>query len=239
LKTVPAIEIHSHIHTEQGIALMREEHLSYALLMAPDTPTFELARKHKDIIGTLAFLNPTQPDYLDKGKSAFDVYADVVKGFKIHPENDGFPVKFDLLAGLFALANERECIIQTHTGSRSNAALFKPLLKAFPKTKLILLHGYPAEEAFDLVNSFSNVYIDTSASAWGKRYQSKALKAIGKEKIMMGLDSPLGFHRKNGMILPHFRDAIREIASFYDNDADVLEDVLYKNAAKLLGISNR
>jgi predicted TIM-barrel fold metal-dependent hydrolase len=236
-QSMPAIDMHSHIETPELIDLLRSERMTYAMLMAHDNrKLLKLAEQHTDLVGVLIWVLPQLHDWRDEALHLIEQHPKLIKGFKIHPAWDGYTAEVDLLEGLWALANERNLMIETHTEPGScNAGRFKPLMQAFPQTKLILIHGCPGYEAFDVVNSFPNVFIDTSFTAWGRDYQAAALKAVGKTKIMMGLDSPLGFpYTKQGKPLPHFRQAIGEIAGFYDNDPDVVEHVMYKNARGLL-----
>jgi predicted TIM-barrel fold metal-dependent hydrolase len=236
LDTIHAIEMHSHIDTEDGIALLRQERIDYALLMWRGNPrVVEMARQNKDVVGVLPWVVPTQEGYLAKAEAAARKNADVVRGFKLHPAMDHYKVSLELLGGLFELANTMNLMIQSHTEPGScNAAKFGPLMKAYPKTKLILLHGSPADETFEVINAYENVYVDMSSTAWGKKFQAAALNAVGKKKIVMGLDSPIGFPHEGKQVRPHFRQAIQEIAAFYDHDADVVAHVLYKNARGLL-----
>jgi predicted TIM-barrel fold metal-dependent hydrolase len=234
-RTTPLIEAHSHILTEQGVELAKQERLAYLLVMArPKEIAF--IQKHKDLMGACVWLNAGQKGHLQEARDSLREYPEIMKGFKLHPAGDGYTVTCDLLEGLFELANERDLMIQSHTEAGAcNAAKFAPLLEKFPKTKLVLVHGFPAEEAFKVVNAFENVYIDNSYTAWGQAYQQAALKAVGKKKLLFGIDSPEGFPSQGGRLLPHFRDAASEVAAFYGNDRDVVEHVFYKNALRLLG----
>ena len=82
------------------------------------------------------------------------------------------------------------------------------------------------------------MYLDVSFTAWGKDFQQKALKAVGKDKILFGIDSPLGFPTDTDSLLPHFRQAAKEVAAFYNFDRETVESVFYKNAIRLLNLKN-
>jgi predicted TIM-barrel fold metal-dependent hydrolase len=240
-QTVKAVEIHSHMEDDSGVALMRQERLSYALVMTSSRETLARARKNKDLVGICWYADPKKKDHIDEAAKAFRDYPDIIKGIKLFPPQN-YIVTVDLLSPIFEFVNKHNLLIEAHTEQHENdpdlycnAAKYKPLMEKFPKTKLILLHGVPAEETFDVINSFENVYVDTSWKAWGREFAEKALKEVGAGKVMMGLDSPAGFaKKKDGTHLPHFRDAIRGIAEYYGKPEDV-EKVLYKNAEKLLG----
>lgn len=239
-QTVKAVEIHSHIEDDAGFSLMRRERLSYALIMTSKKETLERACKNKDLVGVCIYADPTKKDHVDIAAKVLSDYPDILKGIKLFPPKN-YVVIVDLLSPIFEFANKHNLLIETHTEQFEkgpnllcNAAKFKPLMEKFPKTKLILLHGLPVEETFDIINSFENVYVDTSWKAWGREFAKKALASIGADKVLMGLDSPAGFPHKDGAIMPHFRDAIKGIAEYYGKPEDV-EKVLYKNAEKLLG----
>ena len=236
---IPLVEMHGHISTDQGMDLVRQERLSYVLIMSQpyQLPWID---EHKDVAGACVWLTPTDRDHLAIAEKALKEYPQIVKGFKLHPAGGRYRVSYDLLAGLFELANSKGLMIQSHTEKEScNAALFQPLLAKFPQTTLLLIHGYPAEETFALVNAYPNVYVDNSYTAWGEKYQQAALKAIGKRKILYGIDSPEGFPTEGGSLRPHYRQAAREIAAFYRWDLDVISHVFYRNAQRILKMTFR
>jgi predicted TIM-barrel fold metal-dependent hydrolase len=236
---IPLVEMHGHISTDQGMDLVRQERLSYILIMSYPYQLSWIA-KHKDVAGACVWLNPTESDHLAVAEKALKEYPEIVKGFKLHPPGGRYRVSYDLLAGLFELANTRGLMIQSHTEKDwCNAALFQPLMARFPQTTLLLIHGYPAEETFALVNAYPNVYVDNSYTAWGENYQQAALKAIGKRKILYGIDSPEGFPTGGGRLLPHYRQAAREMAAFYRQDLDVISYVFYRNAQRILRMECR
>lgn len=235
LRTCLLIEVHSHILQGPGLEIIRRERLAYVISMARPAELIHVQR-HRDLMGACVWLDAKEKDHLQVARKSLADYPEIMHGFKLHPAGDNYTVTYDRLAGLFELANDRNLMIQSHTAAETcNAAKFAPLLQKFPKTKLVLIHGFPAEEAFKVASSFENVYIDNSYTAWGRAYQEAALKAVGKTRLLFGIDSPGGFPERNGAPLPHFRDASAEVAAFYGNDRDVIEHVFYKNALRLLG----
>jgi predicted TIM-barrel fold metal-dependent hydrolase len=236
---IPLVEMHGHISTDQGMDLVRQERLSYILIMSQPYQLPWIA-KYGDWAGACVWLNPTDRDHLEIAEKALKEYPQIVKGFKLHPPSARYRVSYDLLAGLFELANAKGLMIQSHTEREwCNAALFQPLMAKVPQTTLLLIHGYPADETFALVNAYPNVYVDNSYTAWGEKYQQAALKAIGRRKIVYGIDSPEGFPTGGGRVLPHYRQAAREIAAFYRQDLDVISHVFYRNAERILTMTFR
>lgn len=240
---MPLIESHSHgsltgkdLPTITDlIALQRRERLNYVVMIIEDKPEQVAAvRENKDFMCAMLWVNPLKEGWLENAERFTRENRDILRGYKLHPSIHHFDVKPELLDGLFALANREHLFIVTHTDNGpSKAGQYRPLLEKYPATKLILYHASPAQEAFALVKAFPNVYVDVSYLAWGKPFQQEALRAVGKEKILYGIDSPLGFQNKDGVLLPHYRDAAAEVAAFYDNDRDVVERVFYRNAARL------
>jgi predicted TIM-barrel fold metal-dependent hydrolase len=238
--TVKAVEMHSHIQDEAGFALMRAERLSYALVVTDNPAVMALARKNSDLIGICVHVHPEKPDFLAPAKKAVAEYPDVVKGVKLLPVGK-YGISRELLAPVWEFALKHNLQIQAHTENLRkldsslwlDAHRYRPLMEAFPLAKVLFLHGSPADETFELVNTFANAYVDTSFTAWGKKFAARALAFANMSKVVMGLDSPLGFPLdNNGTPLPHFRDAVKALCGFYGDSA---AKVLYLNAEKLLG----
>jgi len=74
------------------------------------------------------------------------------------------------------------------------------------------------------------VYVDNSYTAWGEKYQQAALKAIGKRKILYGIDSPKGSPLKEAACaaLSAGSQGDRCLLSM---DLDVISHVFYRNAS--------
>ncbi len=160
-----------------------------------------------------------------------------MKGIKLHPSMDHYEIGVDVLDEVFAIAERRNVLVASHTDASCPAGTFGPVMKVHPEATLILYHAHPGPEAFAVVNSHPNVYIDVSYLAWGKAFQQQALAAVGRDRILFGIDPPLGFPQKDGVYGLHYRDAAREVAEFYDNDPEVVEAVLHRNAERMLGLS--
>ncbi len=241
------IETHCHIDNRSGgfyaqeiLNLLELENIDYALLLGGRDQYFQkvidfLLPYHKKI-GLLLFVNPLENKKEELAKLIKE-YPQLIKGFKFHPSFHEFKVSLETCEYIFQLANEHNIIINSHTdiSENSNSENFRPLLEKYPKTKLILSHAFPFDAALDLASKFENVYIDTSYTAWNKEFQQKALKVLGKEKILYGIDSPIGFEKdEEGEFLPHYRDAAYEVSEFFNFDEDIIPYVMYKNAEKIL-----
>jgi len=244
IETMPLIDVHCHaempgIHnTDNTLKLILEEKLDYVLILCTKyDEVINKVKPYKDKIGVMLYFVPEIKERYKILDSLTLANRGIVKGYKLHPSTYQHEISVNLLDSLFMMANKYDLLIVTHTDSAwSQASKYKPLLEKYPDTKLILYHAAPASEAFELVNKYKNVYIDVSFTAWGKDFQQKALHAIGKDKILFGIDSPLGFPADSNGLKPHYRQAAKEVAAFYDFDKEICEAVFYKNAAKLIGI---
>jgi len=247
--TGPLIETHCHIDGRDGsvfaeemLALQALENLQYALLLGGRDQNFRAAAEmllpFQDRAGLMLFIHPDK-HAAEELKPLLAEYPQLIRGFKLHPSGMGFRADLETLDWLFALANETDLLVVSHTDKSENsqAGLFRPLMERYPQTKLVLCHAFPFEQALDVASSFKNVYIDTSYTAWNAEFQRRALRELGKEKILFGIDSPWGFPKdEDGRYLPHYRAAATEVAAFFNNDPDVVAHVMYKNAARLLNV---
>ena len=243
IENIKLIETHCHIDWEgedkmvELVALQREENLSFVLQISKNFEALiELVKHNKDFCTAVPWVVPSNKNYLEELDSVYQNNKELIKAIKIHPSIDGFEISVDLLKPLFEYANKHNLVIVTHTDNKAKSSYFISLMELYPQTKLVLYHASPWQEALDLISSYPNVYMDMSYLAWDKEFQQKAVKTVGKERILFGIDSPLGFKTKDGELQPHYREAAIEVADFYNNDKDIIEHIFYKNAEKLFGI---
>ena len=249
LKNIPIIEVHSHLDwptaqlqvpPESLMDLCDSERLTYSLLLGYDPDSqIEAVRRRKERFGYLMWARPDDERWWKGYEKILLDNRDVVKGIKIHPAYDGYVAGLETLEELFASACQHDFVIATHTMAEetSNAAFFRPILEKYPQTKLILYHATPLDVALAVINDFPNVYMDISAGSFGCDVMLKALDVVGKEKILFGIDSPLGFPILNGQYQKHFRDVVeKEIALWVNYDEKILRHVLYLNATRLFSL---
>lgn len=238
LETIDAIEMHGHLDSENDFRLLETERIRYMLTMSltrDNAGLLSLAERHKDRVGILLWILPTE-SWQEDSDRLIRKHGTLVKGIKIHPAKDAYRVTGKVLRPVFEYVSARGMILETHTEApHCSAGLFRPMLESFPETKLILVHGTPGSEAYEIIRDFKNVYVDTTAGVWSGGEQGEYLRRIGPARTVLGLDSPFGFPRdKTGKLLPHFRNAIREVARFYHNDRAAIEQVLTGNARRIL-----
>jgi predicted TIM-barrel fold metal-dependent hydrolase len=234
---MPLIEVHAHLDILDTIVeLQVREKLTYALLIDRDWKrAVRTVRANAAHTGALLHYNPGG-DSLAELEKTVAANPGVVRGIKLHPSMDNYDIAPAVLSDVFAVAQRHNVLVASHTDARSPAGKFEPIMARYPDLTFIAYHAYPGPEAFALVNKYPNTYIDTSFTAWGKAFQQEALAAVGKDRILFGIDSPLGFPQKDGVYGLHYRDAAREVAAFYDNDPDVCEAVFSRNAMRILGV---
>lgn len=244
VRNIKIVETHCHIDwegddkMEELVALQRDENLSYVFQISKNFEALlSLVRQNKDFCTAVPWVMPTHENYLEEFDSVYKNNKELIKAIKIHPSMDSFEISIDLLKPLFNYANENDLVIVTHTDNKAKSSFFNPLMELYPQTKLVLYHASPWQEALDLISLYPNVYMDMSYLAWNKEFQQMAVKTVGKEKILFGIDSPIGFKTEKGKLLPHYREAAIEIADFYDNDKDVVEHIFYKNAERLFNLN--
>ena len=236
------VEIDGHyVDAESMIDLQRQEGLSYSLLIGGkgNRDLVERVKSHQDVAGVLLFIDPRKENAVREIEELAEAFPDVVKGVKLMPLRSNYMISTPLLRDVFACAIEHNLTIVTHTEAdgSAEAGRYKDIMRLFPHARLVLYHACPADEAFALVNAHEHVFIDTSYFAWGRSVQNLAMREIGKERIVFGIDSPYGFPIVNGTLQPHYRAAVKDLYGFYDHDDDVLEHVLFKNAVQLFGLN--
>ena len=249
LTQMAVVDVHCHADIPwQGVettaamlmALAARERMAYVLMLGREwEKQVPVLRKGAGRFGLMMWVKPGAAGWWEGCEKFLLANRDVVKGVKLHPSMDGYVAGMGTLERVFAAANERDFVIVTHTDETapSRAGNFAQLLEKYPQTKLVLYHAWPLDEAVELIKAFANVYMDTSYTAFGPAVQRKALEAVGREKILFGIDSPLGFPVREGAYLPHWRDVVeKELAEWYGQEAEVIESVVWRNAVRLLGL---
>lgn len=251
INAMPLIDIHAHAEIfdpktkknsfagEELYALQKKDQVNYMLYLSLDfIQMITLACKHPKEIGAVLWINPCNAKEQQQAESLIKKYPDQIKGIKIHPAFHKYYVSKTILESTFRLVNDYNLLLVSHTGAEdSEAGLFRPLLKKFPDTKLILSHVFPLHESIFLIQEFKNVYADTSYTVDNRESQLYLLNHVGKEKILYGIDGPHFFPLdEKGRRIPQFRKRAIEMAPWYKNNPDVIEHIYFKNAARLLNL---
>ncbi|HEY8480301.1 MAG TPA: amidohydrolase family protein [Spirillospora sp.] len=168
------------------------------------------------------------------------------RGVKFHPPAQGFSPADPRFFPMWDLIVEQDLVVLAHAGHTGYGAGlpggrgvrltharpfpdFEVLTTAFPRLRLICAHpGWPwHDDLLALAMHKSNVWIDLSG--WSPKYLPPSVvqhaRTLLKDKVLFGTDYPV--------ITPS--RWIGDLRDLGFSDA-VLDKVLYRNAARLLGI---
>lgn len=190
--------------------------------------------KERKII-SFAGMHPLCEDI--KGKMKF-LKDNGFKGVKIHPDYQGTFIDHDGYIEILKCAKDNDLIVVTHSGVddgykdspvKCPPELVKKVIKKVNHNKFVLGH-YGAhkqwQKVLELLCDF-DVYFDTAFTFHEIEEElfKKILLAHGSDKILFATDCP-------------WRDIKDDLSilNSYNLEKDVLDNILYKNAKKLLGI---
>jgi len=194
--------------------------------------TVELSRSHG--YETVGFMGVHQ-DTPDFAATLDHAVSRGLKGVKIHPDIQGVDIDDPRLFELYHLI-EGKMPIYFHIGDDrpeyrfSSPDKLEHILREFPRLTVAAAHlgGYKAwEEAMPLLGKRENVWFDTSSALWAitPEYADKVVSAIGTERLMFGTDYPV-------------KTTEEELERLYKLTLteDQLDDILWNNAARFLGL---
>ncbi|SMC41161.1 hypothetical protein SAMN06296952_1100 [Oscillospiraceae bacterium] len=157
-----------------------------------------------------------------------------LKGVKLHPDFQQFSLDSDKAERLGKVINKGNIPILVHCGdpryNYSNPEQTVKFLEKFPDMTVIGAHfgGWSMwDDAIRMLPKFENFYVDCSSSLYLMTEQraKELIKAFGADKVLWGSDYPMW-------------EASAEIERF--DKIDLTEEekdlILYRNAAKLLGL---
>lgn len=155
------------------------------------------------------------------------------KGVKLHPDIQRFAVDDPKMDKMYDSMAAMNLPVLLHAGDCrydfSGPKRIRNVLDKHPDLKVIAAHfgGYTEWEASEKYLAGQNVYFDTSSTFWKLSFEdcNRLIKKHGYEKFFFGSDFPMWDHEK-------------ELANFnkLDLTAEEKEAILYKNAAKFLGL---
>lgn len=180
----------------------------------------------------LAWVNPLTPRWIDKIKPN----VAKIKGLKIHPEINNYPVDINTLGAVFEFANKYQLPITTHTGKKTNPRSFHPLVKRYPEVKLLLAHMTPLPESLELAQKNKNVFLETSHT--DPKIVLKAFNNCGQGKIVFGSDFPA--LRKYHIPFEKRKMLYQEEINFFTKNKNLTladkKSFLFSNAAKIFSL---
>ena len=123
-----------------------------------------------------------------------------LSGVKLHPDLQKFRADDPAAMRIYELCEAHGLPVLLHTGDRrfdySNPSRIVPILRRFPKLKLIGAHlgGWSVwEEAAGRLSDFPNFAVDTSSSFFWLKPEKvlELIRTYGSERVMFGTDYPM------------------------------------------------
>ena len=141
------------------------------------------------------------PSYIDEGLTLEKAFSDLpYKGIKLHTflNNWDFTEKKQerCLHEMFAFAQDKNIPVLIHTGPNGVDApdRFEMFFAKYPKTKIILAHCRPIEEAVIMLKKYPNVYGDTAFVP--EEWIRLLIMNNTENKIVTGSDFPITHYSK-------------------------------------------
>lgn len=177
------------------------------------------------------------PDMVDPEETIRALKEDGIKGVKIHPDMQLFAINDERMDRIYRCLEELDMPIMMHMGDKrydtSDPRRLADVMDRFPKLKVIGAHlgGYSQWKlAKECLYGRENLYMDTSSAIrfMTSDYARELINAHDKEKIFFATDYPLTVPKIELQIFNklHLSDEIRE-------------KILYKNAARFLGLDTK
>ncbi len=206
----------------------------------------------KRLIG-FASVVPNPADFAIK-KLKYAIQELGLKGLKLHPGMQGFSLRNTHVLRVIRFAGELQIPVIIHTMFGDFSTLYFKTTPSFdenriedyallpfiaPETTIILAHmsgSFHFEDVLQIATS-SNVYVDTSYSLItivrkiGLELLAEYVKALGSEKFIFGSDYVLGLTPEEYGAKKQI-ELIRKMSISDENK----KNILYRNAAKILGL---
>ena len=191
----------------------------------------ESVNRHPDLFSGFGTLHPDSDDI----KGDFDYLIELgLKGVKLHPDFQMFAMDSERAFKIGEVVSSADVPMLVHCGdfryNYSNPKQIKAFLDKFPDITFIGAHfaGWSMwEEATELLAGTPNLYVDLSSSLYALSPETalKLIRAYGADRVLWGSDYPMW-------------ESVSEMEYFNKIDLTDKErqQILYENAAKLLGI---
>lgn len=214
-----------------------ESGVKYVVIHSPATKAIQVRHVNSWIaehsVGNLIGFGTLHPD-MENAEEEFERIISLgLKGIKIHPDFQGFNADDPKMDKIYSLIGDRLPIL-IHAGDEkldgSSPKRIANILDKFPKLTLIAAHlgGYKNWQESMKYLVGRNLYMDTSSAIeyMDSAFSERIIKKHGINKIVFGTDYPAVYYK--------------EALMFFDKIAlseSEREDILYNNAARILGIS--
>lgn len=190
----------------------------------------DCTKKYKQFIG----FGTIHKDYENTEEEIKRIKAIGLSGLKLHPDFQNFVVDEPDMMNIYALAEHYKLPILVHAGDEntqnSTPAGIANVIDTFPKLKMVAAHmgGYSVWDEATRCLYGKNIYFDTSSTT--VRISHERLRELiylhGAHRVLFGSDYPVQTTKQ----------AYDDIMRLNMPEKDV-QCILYKNAVKLLGLS--
>lgn len=213
----------------------------------PDQFVADFVANAPDKLVGFAACDPTQPEYLDEMRFAFETLR--LRGMKMGPMYAGFDPRDERCAPVYRYCEEHGIPVLFHTGTTFNRLavlgysrpwLFDEVAMAYPELRIVLAHvGHPyGEECLVVIRKHPHVYADISALYY-RPWQFYNMLITAQEyrvthKLLFGTDYPFAATQPSIEGLRHCNDVAGPgMPRFSDQE---IEEILERDAFSLLGL---
>ena len=192
--------------------------------------------------GRILSYHTFDPNIPQKSLDVIRAYQDhhIFRGVKIHPSFHGAPADSEKYTAIWEYAQQNNTLLLSHTWdiSPTNPAqklsfppLFEKYLAKYPHVRIIFGHSggrfEGIQEAIRLGKKYPNVYFDTAGDIYANHFIETLVAEIGSQRVLFGSDCSMMDQRTMlGVVLG---------AKLSPQEK---EDILYRNAARLLEIES-
>ena len=184
---------------------------------------------HPEFIGFMTLHNEMTDDAIEEEVEL--ALSRGMKGVKLHPDFQKFNI--DDAENIYRVTAGKLPVL-LHMGDKrydfSSPERLRKMAEKYPEQVFIGAHfgGYSVWDKVECLKDLPNVYFDTSSSLWflDKAKAADLIHRFGHERYFFGTDFPMWRHDE-------------ELKRFLalDLTEEEREDILYNNAAKLLGVN--
>ena len=225
-------------HFEYVLNSMKKNNITKMVIHATAT-TAKQVEMTNDYVASLIGNNiigfgSMHPDYKNVEKELDRIEGLGLKGIKLHPIFQGFIMDDKKMFPIYEQIEGRFPVLM-HSGDKNSDATtpkrIAHLLDRFPNLTIVAAHlgGYSEWEEAEKYVLGRNLYIDTSSAIrfLTPERSKELIRLHGADKVLFGTDYPLSLHKEE-------LDVFNKI----DLTEEEREQILWKNAYRLLGISD-
>jgi predicted TIM-barrel fold metal-dependent hydrolase len=151
---------------------------------------YSMAKKHPERIIQFYWVNPIEPDFLEKLNRAIKEQS--IRGIKLHQACNSFTIMSREIQEISKIAGIRQFPIFIHLFSKSDVTQLIELALLYPKTTFIVAHLLGMEIIAKYEKVIPNIYLEISGDidiVTQERIEY-AVQKFGTEHIIYGSDGP-------------------------------------------------